>query len=53
MTTPFKTKIYTAIEILLKEKKKRPDAKSVFEYLTKNDEIVDLSENRVEGYLNQ
>ena len=27
LTTPFKTKIYTAIEILHKEKKKRPDTK--------------------------
>ena len=53
MTTPFKTKIYTAIEILRKEKKKRPDAKSIFEYLKKNDEIADLSGNRVEEYLNQ
>ena len=33
LTTPFKTKIYTAIEILRKEKKKRPDTKSIFEYL--------------------
>ena len=53
LTTPFKTKIYTAIEILRKEKKKRPDTKSIFEYLKKNDEIADISENQVEEYLNQ
>ena len=53
MTTPFKAKIYTAIEILRKEKKKRPDTKSIFEYLKKNDEIADISENQVEEYLNQ
>ena len=53
MTTPFKTKIYTAIEILRKEKKKRPNTKSIFEYLKKNDEIADISENQVEEYLNQ
>ena len=53
LTTPFKTKIYTAIEILRKEKKKRLDTKSIFEYLKKNDEIADISENQVEEYLNQ
>ena len=36
-----------------KEKKKRPDTKSIFEYLKKNDEIADISENQVEEYLNQ
>ena len=30
LTTPFKTKTYTAIEILLQEKKKRLDTKSIF-----------------------
>ena len=35
MTTPFKRKIYTAIEILRKEKKKPPDTKSIFEYIKK------------------
>ena len=53
MTTPFKAKIYTAIEILRKKKRKRPDTKSIFEYLKKNDEIADSSENQVEEYLNQ
>ena len=53
LTTPFKTKIYTAIEILRKEKKKRPDTKSIFEYLKKNDETANISENQVEEYLNQ
>ena len=53
LTTPFKTKIYTATEILRKEKKKRPNTKSIFEYLKKNDEIADISENQVEEYLNQ
>ena len=52
MTTSFKTKIYTAIEIFRKEKK-RPDTKSVFEYLKVNDETADISENQVEEYLNQ
>ena len=36
-----------------KEKKKRPDTKSIFEYLKKNDEIADISENQIEEYLNQ
>ena len=36
-----------------KEKKKRPNTKSIFEYLKKNDEIADISENQVEEYLNQ
>ena len=53
MTTPFKTKIFTAIEILRKEKKKRADTKSIFEYLKKNDETTDISENQVEEYLNR
>ena len=52
-TTPFKTKIYTAIEILHKEKKKRPHTKSLFEYLKKHDVTTDISENQVEEYLNQ
>ena len=53
LTTPLKTKNFTAIEILRKEKKKRPDTKSIFEYLKKNDETTDISENQVEEYLNQ
>ena len=53
MTTPFKTKFFTAIEILRKEKKKRADTKSIFEYLKKNDETTGISENQVEEYLNQ
>ena len=36
-----------------KEKKKRADTKSIFEYLKKNDETTDISENQVEEYLNQ
>ena len=36
-----------------KKKRKRPDTKSIFEYLKKNDEIADSSENQVEEYLNQ
>ena len=44
LTTPFTTKMFTAIEILRKEKKKRPDTKSIFEYLKKND-TNDISEN--------
>ena len=52
MTTPFKTKVFTAIEIFRKEKKERPDTKSLFEYLKKN-ERTDISENQVEEYLNQ
>ena len=52
MTTPFKTKLFTAIETFRKEKKKRPDIKSILEYLKKN-EITDISENQVEEYLNQ
>ena len=50
--TPFKTKIYTAIKILCKEKKKHPDTKSIFDYIKKNDEITSISENQVEDYLN-
>ena len=53
LTTPFKTKISTRTEILRKEKKKRPDTKSIFEYLKKNDETNDISENQVEEYLSQ
>ena len=53
MTTPFTTiEIFTVFEILRKEKKKRPDTKSTFEYLKKN-ETTDISENQVEKYLNQ
>ena len=37
LTTQFKTKIFTAIEILRKERRKRPDTKSIFESLKKND----------------
>ena len=50
---PFTTiEIFTAIKILRKEKKKRPDTKSIFEYLKKN-ETTDISENEVQKYLNQ
>ena len=45
--SPFKTKFFTAIEILCQEKKKHLDTKSIFEYLKKN-ETNDISE-----YLNQ
>ena len=38
-TTPFQHKIFTTIEILLKEKK-RPDTKSIFEYLRKKSETL-------------
>ena len=38
-------------EILCREKKKRPDTKSIFEYLKKN-ELTDTSEKQVE-YPNQ
>ena len=37
MTTPYKTKIFTAIKILRKEKKKRTDTKSLSEYFKKNE----------------
>ena len=50
--TTFNTKIFTAIEILCKEKKKCPDTKSIFEYLKKN-ELTDISEKQVEEYPNQ
>ena len=40
LTTPFKTKVFTAIEILRKEKKKRPDTKSTFEYLKRNEKLT-------------
>ena len=53
LTITFKTNFYTAIEILPKEKKKRPDAIFIFEYLQKNDEAVDISGNQVDEYLNQ
>ena len=53
LTTPFKTKTYTAIEILRKEITKGPGTKSIFGYLKKNDEIADISENQVEENLNQ
>ena len=53
LTSPFKTKIYTAIEILREDKRKSPHTKSIFEYHKNNDEIVDISENQVEEYLNQ
>ena len=52
LTTPFTTKYFTAIEILRKEKKKRRDTKSIFEYLKKN-ETTDISEIQVEEYLNE
>ena len=51
LTTPFKTKIFTAIETLRKEKKKRLDTKSIFEFLKKN-ETTEILENQVEEYLN-
>ena len=47
LTAPFQTKIFTAIEILRKEKKKRPNTKSKFDYLKKN-EKTDISENQVQ-----
>ena len=50
--TTFKTKIFTATEILHKEKRKCPKAKSVFEYIKKN-ETTDILEKQVEEYLNQ
>ena len=53
LTTPFKTKFFTTVEILRKERKKRLDTKStLFEYLKKN-ETTDISENQVEECLNQ
>ena len=52
LTTPLKGKIFTAMEVLRKEKKKRSDTKSIFEYLKKN-ETTDILENQVEEYLNQ
>ena len=51
-TTLFKTKIFTATEILHKEKKKRRDTKSMFEY-PKENETTEISEYQVEEYLNQ
>ena len=39
LTTPFQHKIFTTIEILLKEKK-RSDTKSIFEYLCKKSETL-------------
>ena len=51
LTTPFKTKIVTAIEILREEKKKRPDTQFMFKYLKKN-EKTDISKDQVEKYLN-
>ena len=51
LTTLFKTKIFTAIEILRKEKKKRSNTKSIFDYRKKN-ETTNISENQVQ-YLNQ
>ena len=50
--TTFKTKFFTAAEILHKEKKKCPNAKSLFEYIKKN-ETTDISEKQVEEYLTQ
>ena len=44
--------IFTAIEILHKEKKKCLNAKSIFEYLKKN-ETTDISEKQVQECLNQ
>ena len=41
--TTFKTKIFIATEMLHKEKKKCPNAKSIFEYIKKN-ETTDISE---------
>ena len=48
----FKTKFFTATEILYKEKKKCPNAKSLFEYIKKN-EATDILEKQVEEYLDQ
>lgn len=50
--TTFTTKIFTATYMLHKEKKKCPNAKSIFEYIKKN-ETTDISEKQVEEYLNQ
>ena len=49
--TIFNKKIFTAIEILCKEKECL-NTKSIFEYLKKN-ELTDISEKQVEEYLNQ
>ena len=46
LTTPFKTKKFTVIEILRKENKKGPNTKSIFEYLKKN-ETNDVLENQL------
>ena len=51
MTAPFKTKLFTAIEILGKEKKHR-DTKSIFEYLQKNIR-TNILKNQVEENINQ
>ena len=37
LTIPFKTKIFTPIEVLRNKKKKRSDTKFIFEYLKKNE----------------
>ena len=42
LTTPFQTKIFTAIEILRKEKKKRPNTKSIFDYFGKSSRISQM-----------
>ena len=41
LTTPFKTKIFTPIEVLRKEKKKCSDTKFSFEFL-KNNKTTDI-----------
>ena len=48
----FETKFFTATEIPHKEKKKCPNAKSLFEYIKKN-EATDILEKQVEEYLDQ
>ena len=50
--TTFKTNIFTATEMLHKEKKKCPNSKSIFEFIKKN-ETTDISEKQAEEYLNQ
>ena len=50
--TTFKTNIFRATEILHKEKKKCPSAKSISEYIKKN-ERTDISEKQVGEYFGQ
>ena len=46
-----KHNFFAAIKILLKEKKKRPCIKSIFEYLN-NNKTSEMLEKEVEQYLN-